>query len=114
MGAQSVVLLRREDDDDGGMTVLERVDCGGCSVQPEPATDSFDTGQQNRQRIRVFAPADSPLAGARNLDALEVDGWVVGQPAAVVVALDGSPAVWPDRHTGQPHHVQLTAVYVAG
>ena len=115
MGNENVVWLRREDDEDGGYEVTDRVDCTGCSVQVDPdASESYDTGQQVRQRVRVFAPADSPLARARARDAVEIAGWHLGHDTPTVIGLLGTPSVLADRLTGRPHHIELLAVWIAG
>lgn len=114
MGAETVVWLRREDNEDGETRIVARVRCPGCAVQPEPAAETYDSGQTVRQRVRVFAPADSPLARAQARDAVEVEGWHVGQPDPVQLPLTGTPSVLADRHTARPHHVELAGTYSAG
>lgn len=112
-GAHTVVVVTRQQDHDGDWHTASRTALPGCSVQPTGSTDDNDAArEQTTRRFTVFGPSE--LAGARAGDLLEVPGWLAASTApSVALRIDAMPLTWPDEH-GHPHHVEATAVLVAG
>jgi hypothetical protein len=112
LGPHRVWWVQRNDNEDGEYVVTARVPFEGCSVQPQPASEVYDSGQQNRQRVEITGPPG--LGAARSRDSIAIDGWLIGAPGLIDLPLEGAPSTWSDPDTGAPLHAELVVVHVVG
>ena len=109
-GRQRVRIVHRDDDDDGDWTVTavsEPIE--GCSIQPQPGSETYDAGQRERQPWLVIGPPE--LAAARSWDALDLE-LVPGSDQWERVPLIGRPRSWPGDHGAG--HVEITVAATRG